>query len=258
MSVRPTAITITPNWTKKSLTVTGDAAVRETVALTVAGCSDDPAIIVKFSSENGRVDYARFPFSNTDEWEVSGDDLTGRLNLNTAGLVSAFAGYGPMDRVTVLVTVSSPTNPNLYAVGLFNLRNWVENDEDPVSYVGPLQADIAAVDGKVDALTAVVSGHGHTGASGEGAKISHADLNHIGTMTHVGLESALNTHTVAINDLTAAVATLGASVGSVATAANAAPVSPPETNLDNVSIETITESLSQIYTWITAFKGGLT
>lgn len=191
MAVTPTALTITPTWSAKRLTVTGDAAVRESVALTISGCSDDTSIVFKVSSEDGRVDYAKFPFAAGDAWTVSGDDLTGTLNLNTDLLVAAFASLGPDDRLPFSFSVASATNANLYAKGCKQIGNWCENIDDPVAYATPLSDAVESAQADLDVLEAVFAAHDHDGT--DSPKVAHGNLNDIGVNTHAAIDAALVT-----------------------------------------------------------------
>ena len=125
MAIVNTYLTVTPTWENKRLTVTGSASVRESVALTIVGCGADTSVVFKLSSENGRVDYAKFPNAVGDAWVVSGSDLTGTLNLNTDLLVAAFAPWGPDDRLSLVCTVASATDSNLFAKGCIQIGNWM-------------------------------------------------------------------------------------------------------------------------------------
>ncbi len=258
MSVTLTSLTVTPSWgPQKRLTLSGDPAVNEHVALRLVGCAEDTSVVFELSSEDGRTTYARFPWAAADSWTVDGDDLTATLNLKTDKLVAAFRGLGPQDRVTALATVASVTNVNLYAMGRHSLRNWVVSDADPVAYVSAIKVDIAALDERLTDAETLLGEHAHTGGA-DGSAVSHSSLTNKGTMTHTALEAALGSLTAAVNENVGAVATLGSRVDSVATAADAVAVDAPETDLDKMGLETITNSLTQMYNWIQGFKGGLT
>lgn len=192
MAVTLTSLTVTPSWTDfKRLTISGGVSVRESVALRIVGCGDDTSVVFKISSEDGRVDYAKFPFAATDAWTVSGSDLTATLTLNTALLVAAFASYGPDDRIDVSVTVASRTNSNLYAKGRMQIGNWIENEDDPVAYSTPLADDLDALETAVDDLSDAFDAHNHDGTTGKGVKIAHSNLVGAGTNTHAAIDAAL-------------------------------------------------------------------
>lgn len=182
MPITPSYLTVTPTWENKRLTVAGAASVREAVVLTLIGCGTDTSIIFKLSSENGRVDYAKFPNAVGDSWEVVGSDLKGTLSLNTTLLVAAFAPWGPDDRIPLVCTVASATNSNLYAKGCIQIGNWMENTDDPVAYRTPLADDIAALEEDFAA-------HTHNGT--DAPKVNHANLEAIGANSHDQIDSAL-------------------------------------------------------------------
>jgi len=182
MAITLSYLTVTPTWASKKLTIAGDVAVRESVALTIVGCGTDTSVVFKLSSEDGRVDYAKFPNADGDAWTPAGDDLTGTLNLNTDLLVAAFAALGPCDTITFVCTVASATSSNLFAIGQKAVKNWMEDADDPVAYSTPL-ADA------IDALELAFAAHDHDGT--DAPKVSHANLESIGTNTHDQIDAAL-------------------------------------------------------------------
>lgn len=198
MPITLSYLTVTPTWSSKRLTIAGDASVRESVALRIVGCGGDTSVVFKLSSENGRVDYAKFPNITGDAWVVDGDDLTGTLNLNTDLLVAAFAPWGPDDRIELFCTVASASNANLYAKGCKQIGNWMENADDPVVYSTPLADDISN-------LTNAFEAHTHNGT--DAVKVSHTDLTNIGTNTHPQIDAALTSHAASIVTLTSGVST---------------------------------------------------
>lgn len=171
------------------MTVTGKASVRETVALTVAGCGDDTTVVVKVSSTDGRVEYAKFPFAGGDAWTVDSGNLTASLTLNTVPLVAAFAPFGPADELDFIITVASRTNSNLYAKACLRLGNWMEDTDDPVAYSTPLADDVAALQSDLDALEAEFAAHDHDGT--DSPTIPHASLSGVGANTHPAIDAAL-------------------------------------------------------------------
>ena len=213
MPVTPTSFTVTPTWSAKRLTTAGDISVRETVALRIVGCSDDTSIVFKISSEDGRVDYAKFPFAAGDTWTVSGSDLTADLNLNTDLMVAAFASFGPDDRLPMTITVASASNANLYAKGCKQVGNWIENTQDPVAYSTPLADDVEDLQTDLDALEAAFAGHNHDGT--DSPKVSHTALTDIGQMTHPAIDAAFVTANSGIATNAANIAALSARVDDI-------------------------------------------
>jgi hypothetical protein len=219
MSVTVTALSVTPTWANKRLTLEGSVSVRESVALRIVGCGDDTSVVFKLSSENGRVDYAKFPNAEGDAWTEDAGDLTGTLNLNTSLLVAAFAPWGPDDRISLVCTVASATNSNLYAKGCIQIGNWMEDTDDPVAYSTPL-ADA------IDELTEAFEAHTHDGT--DAPKVAHSDLEEIGVNTHDQIDAALTSHAASIVTLTSGVATNASNI-----AANALAIS----NLDAATVQ---------------------
>ena len=205
MSITPSYLNVTPTWSKKKLTLDGDIAVRESVALTIVGCATDTSIVFKLSSEDGRVDYAKFPNAEGDAWVVSGSDLTATLNLNTDLLVAAFASLGPEDKIDLICTLASATASNLFALGHQCVWNWMEDADDPVAYSTPL-ADA------IDELTEAFEEHTHDGT--DAPKVDHDDLDNKGVNTHGQIDAALSSIAASIVTLTGGVAT---NAGNIAT-----------------------------------------
>lgn len=198
MPITTTSLTVTPTWSDKKLTVEGSVSVRESVTLRLVGCADDTSVVFKMSSENGRVDYAKFPNEDGDAWTEDGDDLVGTLNLNTALLVAAFASLEPEDRVSVFCTVASATNSNLYAKGCKQVGNWMEDTDDPVAYSTPL-ADA------IDELEEDFAAHTHDGT--DAPKVAHGDLTEIGVNTHDAIDAALAANSITLNAYGSAIST---------------------------------------------------
>ena len=220
MSITLSYLTVTPTWDRKTLTLAGDVAVREAVALTIVGCATDTSVVFKMSSEDGRVDYAKFPNEDTDAWTPSGSDLTGTLSLNTDLLVAAFAGLGPMDTITLVCTVASRTSSNLFALGQKCVKNWMEDADDPVAYSTPLADDI-------EQLQEDFAAHTHDGT--DAPKVDHADLESIGANTHDQIDTALAN--LAASDVTL---TSGVATNALNIAANTQAIS----DLDAIALKT--------------------
>lgn len=191
MAVTVSSLTVTPTWSSKRLTIDGTASVRESVALRIVGCGTDTSVVFKLSSENGRVDYAKFPNADTDAWTVDGSDLIGTLNLNTDLLVAAFAPLCPEDRMDLVCTVASAANSNLYAIGHKQIGNWMEDTDDPVAYRTPLADAVDELDDGLTALRNSFTSHAHDGASS--VRIPHSALLEIGANSHEAIDAALIT-----------------------------------------------------------------
>jgi hypothetical protein len=221
MSIVNSYLTVTPTWVNKRLTVAGLASVREQVALTIVGCGADTSVVFKISSEDGRVDYAKFPNDpDTDAWVVDGENLTAELNLNTALLVAAFAPYGPLDKLSFVFSVASPADDNIFAIGCKQLGNWVEDADDPVAYSTPLKDAI-------DELTSDFEAHTHDGT--DAPKVLHSSLTGAGANTHDQIDSALTGIAASLVTLSSGNATRDSNI-----AANALAIA----NLDAATVQT--------------------
>lgn len=211
MSITLSYLNVTPTWASKKLTIEGDVAVRESVALKIVGCGTDTSVVFKMSSEDGRVDYAKFPNAVGDAWTPSGADLTGTLSLNTDLLVAAFAALGPCDKICLVCTVASATSSNLFAIGQKQIKNWMEDADDPVAYSTPLADAIAE-------LTEDFEAHTHDGT--DAPKVDHTDLENVGANTHeqldlalTGIQATLITHTSGIGTNASNISNLSAALG---------------------------------------------
>ena len=223
MALQHTALTLTPTWKEKGLRVTGGMpAVREKVILTLVGAAQENGegsgefsapeglAIRVFPANPGCVhhmrpsgemslpyhplpprgfDYARFPLTDEDAWEVDGQDLKCVLDLNTENLLREFR-FAPAEcQIDALVTVESGAADNLYAIGRISIQNWHIDSGDPVPGSTILKR-------LVDSLFALLSSHAHKGTDEDPTqKISHTDLADKGTWTHPEIETRINTHT---------------------------------------------------------------
>ena len=258
MPITNSYLTVTPTWESKRLTILGSASVRETVDLRIVGCGTDTSIVFKLSSENGRVDYAKFPNADTDAWTVDGEDLVAHLNLNTTLLVAAFAMWGPEDKVCFVCTVASKTNSNLYAVGHKQIGNWMEDADDPVAYSTPLADDIADLETKF-------ADHTHDGTEDGGKKILHANLADVTGYTHTQIDDLLDSHAFSILNQTAAIGTNASNIANQTARINAiVGSSEPGTEIPEINADNDLVPMTEIYTAVRAliafantFKGGV-
>jgi hypothetical protein len=211
MAITLSYLTVTPTWASKKLIIDGSVAVREAVALTIIGCGTDTSVVFKLSSEDGRVDYAKFPNAVGDAWTPAGADLTGTLSLNTDLLVAAFAALGPCDTINFVCTVASATSSNLFAIGQKAIKNWMEDADDPVAYSTPLADAIGA-------LQLAFAAHDHDGT--DAPKVAHGNLTAIGTNTHDQIDVALLSLAASDVTLTSGVATNALNIAANAAAIN--------------------------------------
>jgi len=174
MPLQPTALTLTPTWVNKGMTVAGGApAVNEKVSLRVVGgataegavpdgfyvrlvpvghpCTIYPPWHPAVATVPVAVEYARYPLADADVWTVDGADLTATLELGTAALIAVFGGTPVDSQVEARVVCESGSADNLYAVGRVVIRNWAQDGEDPVVgssalklRVDALETDLAA------------------------------------------------------------------------------------------------------------------
>lgn len=263
MAVTLTTMTLTPTWSGKGLTVSGDASVRESVLLRVAGCGDDTSVVVKIVSDNGRVEYAKYPFAAGDVWTVDGEDLTGTINLNTVPMVAAFGPYGPLDKLGFVIVVASATNSNLYAKACKQFGNWVESDEDPVAYSTPLADDVATLQEDLDALEASFAAHTHNGT--DAPRVSHLNLTNIGTNTHAEIDAALIGHTASIatnssniTSNTVAIGVLDGRADDLQTAILTDEIVDLPATVDDTSPEDFYNTLASVLAFIATVKGSQT
>lgn len=258
MPITPSFLTVTPTWASKRLTVDGSASVREAVTLRVVGCGTDPSVVFKISSENGRVDYAKFPNADTDAWTVDGDDLTATLNLNTTLLVAAFAPWGPEDRLDFIFTVASATNSNLYAVGHKQIGNWMEDTDDPVAYSTPLADAVEELDASLTALQNSFSTHAHDGSAGGAPRIPHGNLTDVGTNTHAAIDAALVTLSSGVSTNASNIAIQTGRIDAIAAAADTGTEIPAiNANNDLVPMTEVYAAVRALVTFANSLKGGL-
>lgn len=267
MSVTPTYLTVTPTWENKRLTIEGAVSVRETVALTLVGCASDTSIVFKISSENGRVDYAKFPNAPGDAWVVSGSDLTATLSLNTALLVAAFAPWGPEDRLGFYFTVASATNSNLYAGGCKQIGNWMEDTDDPVAYSTPLADAVEAVEDGLADLEANFGSHLHDGTADGGPRVSHGNLLgiSIGVNSHPAIDAALITLTSGVATNASNIAGLLAAesdqedrIAAIESAIVADTITALPSSVDDTDFGDVYETLASVLAFIASLKASQT
>lgn len=263
MAITTSFLTVTPTWENKKLTVEGSASVRESVRLRIVGCGADTSVVFKLSSENGRVDYAKFPNAQTDAWTVDGNDLTGTLNLNTDLLVAAFAVWGPEDRLDFICTVASRTNSNLYALGHKQIGNWMEDTDDPVAYSTPMADEIDQLQDDVGTLEENFATHSHDGASSP--RIPHGNLENVGINTHAAIDAALlnlasGIATNASNIANGAVMTLDheARLDAIESGINAGTLVDLPATADDTDFVDLHASLKSVLDYIAGLKASLT
>lgn len=164
MSIVPTYLKIKPTFENKVLEIEGSVAVYEKVALNVvdivsAGASIE-GLVVRFTSTCGHMEYARFP-QGDEEWVVSGDDLTGVLDLNTVSLRRMFSHTPMAQTLGALVLLEDKNADNIYGVSGISIRNWVQNPTNPV-------AGSTQIQDQIDTLSQRLENHQHDdGVEGE-------------------------------------------------------------------------------------------
>lgn len=265
MAITQTYLTVTPTWSNKQLTMSGAIAVREAVDLRLVGCAEDTSIVFKISSEDGRVDYAKFPFAAGDAWTVDGNDLTATLSLNTDLFIAAFAPYGPEDHLCTSVSVASATNANLYALGRKQVKNWVENPSDPVAYKTPLADAVDALEEDLDALDAKFTAHTHDGTAAGGPRIPHANLLGAGSNTHAAIDAALVTLNSAVATNASNIAIQTGRVDTHETRLNALQaailtdtITALPASVDDTTLADIHSTLQSVLAFIASVKGSQT
>lgn len=172
MAIVPTQLMITPIFDKKRMTLQGSVAVNERVAVTVMGVVTDDIVpdglVLRVASRCGRREYARFPANIGETWDVSGDDATCTLLLNTPELQQRFLYRGANETAEAMVLLESGVADNLYATGRLVIRNWVQNPVDPVAGSSQIQKQI-------DNLTTRIEEHQHDDSEGS-ASFPHNNL----------------------------------------------------------------------------------
>ena len=265
MALTATALTLTPTWASKRLTIDGTVSVREAVAVTLVGCATDTSIVLKISSENGRVDYAKFPNLPGDAWTVAGDDLTATLSLNTDLLVAAFAQWGPDDRLDFVWTVASATNSNLYALGHKQIGNWMEDTDDPVAYSTPLADDIETLQEDLDTLETNFGAHLHDGSASGAPRVPHGNLLGIGVNSHAAIDAALVTLTSGvatnasnISNGAASIVDHEARLDAIETAIEADTITALPASVDDTDFTDIYNTLKSVLAFVASLKASQT
>ena len=155
MALQPTALTLTPEWVDKRLSIVGGSpAVHEKVEITLTGGATalgavPSNLVLRIHSPGSAswptwhplytasgnaqpLEFARFPLTSTDAWAVSGDNLTCTIDLDTAALIAVFGNRSYDAIIDAVAVIESGAADNLYAVGRLRIRNWIINTGDPV------------------------------------------------------------------------------------------------------------------------------
>jgi hypothetical protein len=200
MAPENTTLNIVPDWDKKLLQAEGKISVHETVEVYIEDAADGgeapEGMVLRLTSLCGRRDYGRFPLHEEDQWEVSGDGLFCRLNLNTKSLIREFRGLCADDRIPVRISLESGVANNLYATGRMHIRNWPQDAENPTVNEGVLSGRISELDEQLNTLHDAFIVHKHLeDGTDESLQLDHRDLDNVGTLTHAQLEEAVGANT---------------------------------------------------------------
>ncbi len=126
---------ITCNASNKSVIIEGMVAVREQVIdVYVRNGADliDSGLVLKIQTNGNKGNTA--PIGQVSEWDVSGLDAKGVMNLNTTEAIKAFVKVSNTDDKTFNILVFTTETSKLECNGLIRIMNFPSSaTEDPVT-----------------------------------------------------------------------------------------------------------------------------
>jgi len=190
-----TTLTITPNFTEKTMVIVGKIAVGEKVQVSVVGVTDAQKdhLRIRFRYDGERK--AQFPLAAEDVWTHSGSTATAIIDLNTVEMRGVFENDCDGEKHEFILVVDNTDDENLYSSGRIMVKNWPAEEGADVPYslsaypdtVEALQTAMTTAQGDIDAVEALMASHTHGG--GASATFSHNNLTDKGNNTHAQLDA---------------------------------------------------------------------
>ncbi len=141
---------IIPNFEKKTAKFHGVVAGGEHATVVLKDCADLTTEGLRVRVLDCRKMVALFPHLETDEFTVSGNDLTFTLNLNSVELLDSISSF---DEKEFLFIIDNPSDSirRLYADGFHPIKKWVmiEGSDTPIS-LDDYQTSIERFESRLD------------------------------------------------------------------------------------------------------------
>jgi len=201
------ALTITPNISKKTAKVVGTVSAGEKVAVTLKNCAtlDTETLRLRVMLANKML--AVFPVppgegETQERFTVSGGDLTCTLNLCTTQMLKAFRRVPEMELMFILDDTASSVR-QVYFFGFREIYGWPQESgaDVPIDLAGygdkiaELEETISELEAAHDADIATVNANLAGKVDKEAGKgLSHVDVT-TETMGTLALKSELQSHT---------------------------------------------------------------
>lgn len=200
-----TTLTLTPNFTTKTLIKVGEVAVGESVSLSIVGVSQAQAANLRVRMRYDKVNVAIYPRVAEDVWTHSGSTAVGQIELNTVEFREVFEDDDDRGSHEVIVIVENTDDQNMYAEGRIRVKNWPADAGDAVPYdlsgyqdtVAGLVADLALARVDINSATALIASHSHNGSGS--VVIDHNNLGNKGENTHAQIDAALTATAASLN-----------------------------------------------------------
>jgi hypothetical protein len=193
-----TTLTITPTADVdcKRADLVGCIAVREQVAVTLAGLGDrvSEGLVLRILSGTSIM-------ASCEEWTATGEgdiDAAGTLDLNTDVLIAFMATVRAHTHRTFALSVWSIEDQEVIIDEPIQILSTpVDASESAPTPLAPWGTDLSDIQADITALEAAMAAHDHDGS--DSAHVAHGELTAGGTITHAAIEAALANLQVDLN-----------------------------------------------------------
>lgn len=192
-----TTLTLTPNFTAKTLVSAGKVSVGEKVDVTVIGVTEAQTVNLRVRFRVDGVTVAVYPFAEGDVWDHSGSNATANMDLNTDLFRALYEGSDDRAKIMCLIVVDNPGDQNLYSSAQLQVGNWPSENGLELPYslstyqddIAFLKATVAEIEQGIADTDQFILTHAHSGGTSQ--QIAHGNLLGIGTNSHAQIDAAL-------------------------------------------------------------------
>jgi len=199
-----TTLTLTPNFTSKTLHSDGKVCVGEKVDVSVIGVTEAQSANLRVRFRYGGVTVAVYPLEVGDVWVYASSTATANMNLNTDLFRDLYEGFEDRDKLQCVIVVDNPDDENMYSSSQMQVGNWPAEKGLDVPYslsayqddIAALKVSISEIEQGISDTEQFVASHTHNGGTSQ--QLQHGNLLGIGNNNHAQIDAALTAFSASI------------------------------------------------------------